>query len=103
MNVFFMVIDVEANGPTTQRHTTLQSAMDEAERLCKKMRKQFAILQTVGTVDLPMAPLVWEIPTGTPKVASVYVPSSKPQDCYDSEKLEPVRTYFSMYNKPRQG
>ena len=41
-------------------HETLETAKQEAERLCSKEGKEFIVLKVVGRCSLASMPVVWE-------------------------------------------
>lgn len=56
---FWLVMRADLSGMPTVRHATKQKARAEAERLCKKHRKQFILLEVIAAVDVDDLPVRW--------------------------------------------
>lgn len=59
MDKFWMVF-VEGTGGPAKKHTNLQTAKDEAERLCRKSREPVFVLEVVESCSL--GDVIWRRP-----------------------------------------
>jgi hypothetical protein len=58
---FYVVIRKEDK--TYVRHDSMMKAVDEAERLCKKEKATFNVLELVGRFEVADAPVIWREPS----------------------------------------
>lgn len=56
---FWAVWRIDGGSPPHKRHTTLEAAKAEAERLANYAAEYF-VLEVVGVVKRPVMPMVWE-------------------------------------------
>ena len=57
---FWAVWRIDGGSPPHKRHTTLEAAKAEAERLASNQAAEYFVLEVVGVVKRPVMPMVWE-------------------------------------------